>query len=186
MQCCLFFFVSCISFFCLLFFWVLFISVILPHKWKNILLLGFAGGQTQPFQQRCLGARGIFIFILPLFRCVLQHSFYLVPFPISIWEENEFLSSHREQQDYRKSQALISITEEDCQPESLRSVSLISCLKGWAEIIASEEMRFNWCLSLVFHGRSPSSYWFHLQRLLFGIHSGPAGHDVSKLKQLSS
>lgn len=46
-----------------------------------------------------------------VFRCAPRHPFYLSLFPNSFPAENEFLSSHSEHRDYRKLQALKSITE---------------------------------------------------------------------------
>lgn len=80
-------------------------STSLPgHHWQLSLAnqMRFLGG---------LRETNLIIILTLVFRCVLQHPFYLLPSPNSFPAENEFLSSHVEHRDYRKLQTLKSITE---------------------------------------------------------------------------
>ena len=75
-----------------------------------------AGGLSAANEMRCLGApvKPVSLSLSLVFRCVLQHPFYLSPFPNSFRAENEFLSSHAEHRDYRKLQMLKCVTEGSC------------------------------------------------------------------------
>lgn len=81
-----------------------------------------------------------------LFRCVLQHPFYLPPFLNLFPAENEFLSSHSEHRDYRKLQARKSITDLGCVIQNAECLSPSCachlhayCLQCYIEMISLGE-----------------------------------------------